>query len=79
MYVSILKLCNVTESSNALNSCLCNNSGSTYHLLKQFVQYNYVLNVQSNTSPRTVWPLVAFMSDSIVMWKKLHPSGRFVT
>ena len=56
-----------------------NNSGSTYHLLKQFVQYNYVLNVQSNTSPRTVWPLVAFMSDSIVMWKKLHPSGRFVT
>lgn len=53
-------------------------SGSTYHLLKQFVQYNYALNMQSNTSLRIVWPLVAFMSDSIVMWKKLHPSGRFV-
>lgn len=51
-------------------------SGSTYHLLKQFVQYNYALNVQSNTSLRIVWPLVAFMSDSIVMWKKLHTSGR---
>lgn len=47
-------------------------------MLKQFVQYNYALNMQSNTSLRIVWPLVAFMSDSIVMWKKLHPSGRFV-
>ena len=53
-------------------------SGSTYHLLKQFVQYNYALNMQSNPSLRIVWPLVAFISDSIVMWKKLHPSGRFV-
>ena len=53
-------------------------SGSTYHLLKEFVQYNYALNMQSSTSLRIVWPLVAFMSDSIVMWKKLHPSGRLV-
>ena len=49
--------------------------GSTYHLLKSFVQYNFQLNFQSNTT-RVVWPLVAFMSDSIVMWKKLLPSGR---
>lgn len=58
--------------------CVCNFSGSTYHLLKQFVQYNFALNMQFNTSSKIVWPLVAFMSDSVVMWKKLRPSGRYV-
>ena len=60
-----------------LNLCSYLSSGSTYHLLKQFVQYNFNLNMQSNTTLRFVWPLVVFMSDSIVMWKKIFPTGRY--
>ena len=48
--------------------------GRTYHLLKQFAQYNFQLNeavLQYEGPSRMVWPLVLFMNDNCVMWKRV--------
>lgn len=43
-----------------------------YHCIKEFSQYNLQLNMAAQTDAvsRTVWPLIAIMSDSVVMFKK---------
>ncbi len=45
--------------------------GATYHVIKSFAQHNYQLNrKQPDSATHTTWPMVAIMSDNIVMWKK---------
>ncbi len=44
-------------------------TGRVYHTIKQFVQYNYHLNLPMESGRQTVWPLVLLMSDTCVMWK----------
>lgn len=49
-----------------------------YHLIKEFAQYNLQLNMshQSECMAKLVWPLVAIVSDSLVMYKRLEPGGK---
>ena len=47
-----------------------------YHYIKQFAQFNWQLNMAAHTEvvPPSclVWPLVAIVSDSVVMFKRIE-------
>lgn len=50
--------------------------GSMYHYIKEFCQYNLQLNVAAHQSEsKMVWPAVAIISDSVVMWKQLQTNA----
>ena len=49
-----------------------------YYYIKQFAQYNWQLNVAAQTDThlsRVLWPVIAIVSDNIVMMKKLQEDG----
>ena len=49
-----------------------------YHYIKEFAQYNLQLNMAAahQSESKVVWPMIAIISDSVVMWKQLEPDGR---
>lgn len=50
-----------------------------YHYIKEFCQYNLRLSMMASQSEsKLVWPMVAIISDSVVMWKKMQADGRCV-
>lgn len=48
-----------------------------YHYIKEFSQYNLELNMTMHADPSLwVWPVIAIISDSVVMLKKLDKDGK---
>ena len=57
--------------------CVFDAVGSMYHYIKEFCQFNLQLNMAVHQSESKVpWPVVAIISDSVVMWKQLEADGR---